>query len=42
MKKYIRYEQVMCHCEDISFIKKIERMVGKFEWLLVVYGLIFI
>ena len=33
MKKDIRYEQVMCDCEDISFIK-IGRMDGKFEWLL--------
>ena len=33
MKKDIRYEQVMCDCEDISFIK-IGRMDRKFEWLL--------
>ena len=32
MKRYIRYEQVMCDCEDISFIKKI--VYVKFEWLL--------
>ena len=31
--KNIRYELVMCDCEDISFIK-IGRMYGKVEWLL--------
>ena len=30
MKKDIRYEQVMCDCEDISFVK-IGRMDAKFE-----------
>ena len=34
MKKDIRYDQVMCDCEDISLIKKIGRVDGKFEWLL--------
>ena len=33
MKIYIRYERVVCDCEDISLIK-IGRVDRKFEWLL--------